>query len=98
MLFNHNSAHTGCQKKRVPEEGKIGRTYTIFNFLTYLLGARHPNYRGRKMTLRANIFVSKIDKHRCWSRPKLPKIAPNMIFRASVFLLHFRDRILFFDL
>ena len=43
MLFDHNYTHTGTQKKRVPEEGKIGRTYTIFDFLTYLLGARHPD-------------------------------------------------------
>ena len=44
MLFDHNSAHTRYPKKRVPEEGKIGRTFTIFDFLTYLLGARPPNY------------------------------------------------------
>ena len=36
-------AHTPTQKKRVPEEVKIGRTYTIFVFLTYLLCGRHPN-------------------------------------------------------
>ena len=32
-LLPASAAHTRCQKKRVPEEGKIGRTYTIFDFL-----------------------------------------------------------------
>ena len=36
-------AHTGWQHGGVPEEGKIGRTYTIFDFLTYFLGARTPD-------------------------------------------------------
>ena len=31
------STHTGWRKKRVPEKVKIGRTYTIFDFLTYRL-------------------------------------------------------------
>ena len=36
-------AHTRRQQKRVPEEGKIGRIYTIFDFFTYFLGARPAN-------------------------------------------------------
>ena len=44
MLFDHNYTHTRCQKKRVPEEGEIGRTLTVRYFSTYFLGARHPNY------------------------------------------------------
>ena len=38
------TAHARYPKKRVPEEGEIGRTFTIFDFFTYFLGARHPNY------------------------------------------------------
>ena len=30
--------HARTQKKRVPEEVKIGRTYNIFVFLSYLIG------------------------------------------------------------
>ena len=43
MLFDHDSPHARCQKKRVPEEGEIGRTLTVCYFSTYFLGARHPN-------------------------------------------------------
>ena len=35
----------GDPKQRVPEEVKIGRTSTTFDFLKYVLGARHPNPR-----------------------------------------------------
>ena len=31
-----------AKKKRVPEEVKIGRTPTTFDFSKYVLGARHP--------------------------------------------------------
>ena len=37
-----DSTHTRTQKKRVPVEVKIGRTFTIFDFLKYVLGARSP--------------------------------------------------------
>ena len=37
-------AHARCQKKRVPEEVKIGRTSTTFDFLEYVLCGRHPVY------------------------------------------------------
>ena len=48
MLFDYEYAHTGCPKKRVPEEGEIGRTSTIRNFLTYLLGARPRTTSARR--------------------------------------------------
>ena len=36
--------HAGTQKGGVPEEAKIGRTSTTFDFLKYVLCGRHPVY------------------------------------------------------
>jgi len=33
LLRLQDGTHTGWQQKRVPEEGEIGRTYTIRDFL-----------------------------------------------------------------
>ena len=38
-------SHARTQKRGVPEEAKIGRTSATFDFLKYVLGARHPNPR-----------------------------------------------------
>ena len=62
--------HTGRQKKRVPEEGKIGRSITPIIFLRYLLGGRGAcrpatpilNFDRQELSVIEAVYQDLVDK------------------------------------